>query len=137
MLPLYITFVFYLTLIVSIVMPVFLLHQDRNYITIKSRVLYPEFRGRMVCTRLSCFLLEWLTCLNFELSGVKLMVHRDKGTSVDFVVLHHLTNCFGKVLSGDVNDRNFPILALDILFFSSGTFFSELKIIYNHLSKKI
>lgn len=26
----------------------FLWHQDRHYVTVKSRVLYPEFRGRMV-----------------------------------------------------------------------------------------
>jgi hypothetical protein len=26
--------------------------QDRNYVTMKSRVLHPEFRGRMVCSGL-------------------------------------------------------------------------------------
>lgn len=61
-----------------------LLLQDRNYVTVKNRVLFPEFRGRMV---------------SFELEVLNLLF---VGMKIPVLLLYYVVNIQQKKTSNDV-----------------------------------
>jgi hypothetical protein len=67
-----------------ILSPHFFLFQDRNYVTVKSRVLSPEFRGRMV---------------SFELEVLNLLFG---GMKIPVLLLYFVINILQKKTSNDV-----------------------------------
>ncbi|KAH9798438.1 Omega-protein [Citrus sinensis] len=63
--------------------------QDRNYVTVKSRILYPEFRGRMVSAFLSHYFSEvtdysFTADMETELDNVSAGLTEWKGLLVDY-----------------------------------------------------
>ncbi len=83
---------------------IYLWHQDRNYVTVKSRVLYPEFRGRMVCSGLVteflpsvCFFILLTTSLLLNLLLSCLIVDQLYLFVLMFSIFTFFSSYYGKI----------------------------------------